>query len=230
MNIKTITLQERGLRGMKVTYNEPEKSNNKIMTSDTNKTKRHPIHLGLEIPFKDLRFHLLQIHGRINDGMTKHDMDCVIEQCEVTAVEFNPEYFVIKGTLGCFADKEVELKTPKVDAGDEYEHFDTVINILKKIIEETKLYLAGDVKLDDTELVFRWIGAGKEKGVDMDSFNAMSEEEQKEFCQNILETNFGATIFMPEDLGIGEADEEKVEAIESFVLDPQKETVILPAK
>jgi hypothetical protein len=58
----------------------------------------------------------------------------------------------------------------------------------------------------------------------------MSEEEQKEFCQNILETNFGATIFMPEDLGIGEVDEEQSQAIESFVLDPQKETVILPAK
>lgn len=229
MNIKTITLQERGLRGMVVVYNEPEKSNNKIMTSDMKKTKRHPIHLGLEIPFKDLRFHLLQIRGLINDKMTKHDMDCIIEQCDVTHVEFNPEYFVIKGKIGVFADKEGPLETPKVDIGDEYEYFDTVINILKKIIEETKLYLTGDVKVEDTEIVMRWIGAGKEKGVDMDSFKAMSDEEQKEFCQNILETNFGATIFMPEDLGIGE-QEEIGEAQESFVLDPEKETIILPAK
>lgn len=226
MNIKNITLADGGLKGLQIIYNEPDKQGSKLLVSDIKKKRRHPIHLGLEIPFKDLRYHLLYAYSLIRDGMTKHDIDVLVEQCEITGVDLDPEYFMIKGTLGSFGDKSVSLATAKVQEDDGYEHFDAVINILKTIIEETKLYLAGDVKVDDNEIVFRWIGAGKEKEFDLDSFNSLPDEEKKVLCQEILEKNFGATVLMEEDISFGEAAEES----DSIELSMEAETIILPAK
>ena len=235
MNIKKITLQEGGLKGLQVVYNEPEKQGGKILTSDMKKTKRHPIHLGLEVPFKDLRYHLLKIRGMIKEDMTKWDIDCQVENCNVTSVDINPDYFVINGFTTVF-EKEAPLSTPKVDTGDEYEHFEAVVNIIKKIIEETKLYLAGDVHVEDIEIVQKWIGAGKEKGFDIDSFNALSPEEKKDLCQKILEESFGAVVIMDEEADISQVSTDEVTANfkfgenETFEVSLEKETIILPAK
>lgn len=225
MDITNIKLQNSGFKGFDVIYLKEEEGRIKI--NKITERPRRPIHLGLEIPFKDLRYHLLQLCDIVQDGMEKNDVDALISECEVTEVEIDPGYFVIKGTKNKFADKSFVLKTVKVQAEDDYEYFDAVTKIIEKIVEETQHYLAGDAKVTDEEITMRWIGAGKEKGVDMDSFNQMSDDEKKEFCQGILEKSFGAVVIMAEDINLSDIDEEDSD-YEPIIIDPQAEMVKIP--
>lgn len=233
MDIKSIKLVNSGFKGFDaVILKEEEREGHKKINKKTERP-RHPIHLGLEIPFKDLRYHLLQICQVINEDMRKDEVDALISECEVESVVIEPEHFVIKGIKHCFSEKMFPLTTPKVDSSDDYEHYDTVMKIIERIVEEAEHYLSGDVKVSDEEAAMRWIGAGKEKGVDMDAFNLMSPEEQKEFCSGILEKMYGATVLMPEDVEQGSADftpDTEQGEQDEFVIDPSMESIKLPAK
>lgn len=205
MKIKAIKLVDSGFKGMEVVYLKNELKDGRTVINEIKEKRRHPIHFGLEVPFKDLRFHLLRICDVLNDRMGKEEIDSAIYNCEVLAIEFSDDYFVIKGKKEVFLGKSISLKSPKVEDGDCYEYFGAVNGIIEKIVEETQLYMSGIVKVDNTEVVLRYIGAGKEKGFDMDSFNALSDEEQKEFTVNLIQNKFGGIVLMGDDVEIAES-------------------------
>lgn len=231
MDIINIKLQNSGFNGLDVVYLKEEEKEGRKKVNKITERPRHPVHFGLEIPFKDLRYHLLQLCDIIHEGMNKNDVDSSISECEVMELEIGPEYFVIKGTKNKFADKSFVLKTVKVQEEDGYQFYDTVNKIIENIVEETTNYLTGKANVTDEEITMRWIGAGKEKGVDMNVFNEMSDDEKKEFCQGILEKSFGAVVIMAEDIDISDIQES--ETIESnpdniIVIDAQAETIKIP--
>lgn len=223
MNIKKVALSNSGFKGVSVEYTEPNLRDGKEGKKLTKDKLDHPIHLGLERPFKDLRFHLLEICNIIHDGMAKKDVDYAIAQCEVTGIKIDGSEFAIIGSKDVFEEKSFKLETPMVSEADGYEHYASVAILIGKIIEETKLYFRGEVKVTNEELVERWVAAGKDKDYDTDAYNNMTTEEKQEYLVGILENKFGLVV-----LGASDYSVEVAEAMEeSHEIDQNEDTVVI---
>lgn len=237
MNIKKIVLKNGGFKGAEVTFLREENKDGRPFINEVIEKRKHPIHLGLETMFKDLRFYLLDITGVLKGDEDKSTKDYIILETEVLSLEFDAVRFCIGGEKNVFADKVVKLKTPKVDDGDMYDHYDTVMKMIGAICEETKEYMAGTKKVDDVEVAVRYVQAGKSKDVTPEQLKAMSADQLKEFAVKLLESNFGAVVMMNEDFEPSESDtavavEEALEVVEAeeveeIVID--SEEIVIPA-
>lgn len=232
MQITKVELVGAGFKGMNVTYikEDPKGGINKM--KEVTERPRHPIQLNLEIPFKDLRYYLLNICDILGEDLDKFEKDSLMNDCEVTAIELVGGCIVIKGTKSVFGDKAFKLTTPKVEEEDGYFHYDTLKSIVEKLIEETKMYLAGSVVVDNTEVVARWIGAGKSKGFDIESFNALSADEREKFCTQVLENDFGKAVLGMSDFSVNEEEEEEEPVIEGedIIIEQGADAILIPAK
>ena len=226
MNIKKISLKGAGFKGAEVTYLREEEKNGRPFINEVVEKRKHPIHLGLETMFKDLRFYLLDITGMLRGDEDKNTKDYTILESEVVSIEFNAGMFCITGEKRVFADKVVKLKTPKVDDKDQYEHFDTVQKMIEAIVEETKEYLAGTKKVDDVEVAVRWVQGGHAKDVTEDQLKAMTPEQLKKFATELLENNFGAVVMMNDDFA-SSVDVDVEEALEGVKEDDVKEDEVV---
>lgn len=227
MNIKSVTLTNVGRKGLSVEYTQPsERKGSPTKKPEIKKENLpYPIHLGLEVPFKDLRYHLLSLCDIISSDMDKNDKDSLISQCEVVKIIVDGNSFVIKGTKENRAGKLFELKTPKEEEADSYEDYEAVVAIIGKILEETKLYLKGDVVVTMEEMTLRFIGSMKQEDKDKDGYDDMDETQKRQYLADKLEKIYGCVVLMPEDVEINSSDEE-----ESMIIDPQAEVITLPAK
>lgn len=214
MQIKSIKLQNGGFKGIVVEYTESNPREGRDVIKTSKDTIRHPIHLGLEKPFKDLRFHLLEICNIVRGDMDKKDIDYTILESEITGIKIDGDGFSILGTKEAFAGKRFKIETPLVTDEDGYEHYESVIALVATIVEETKVYMKGDAKVTDNELVERWVRAGKEKGFDYDSFAALPPEERGELCTRVLEVQFGKSVLGGDDFTIEHVSTQEV--IEQF--------------
>jgi hypothetical protein len=238
MNISKITLTDGGLKGIKVEYTEPNEKDGRSKFDVIKKQIKHPIHLGLEKPFNDLRVHLLEIFGIIEGHMNKAEKDAYIAECNVTGIVIGTDEFTIVGEKEVFGGKYAPLATPKIDIADEYYNFEAVVAIIKTIIEETKSYMAGEVKVTDEEAFERWMEQrAKAKPEVKSAFEEMSPEEQKEFMSEILQNKFGAVVMLPEDFTVSTGADEEAEQDagedqgESIVIDLNSpEPIKIPAK
>lgn len=225
MNIKVIKLQNNGFKGITVEYTEPNPREGRDAIKTTKDTIRHPIHLGLEKPFKDLRFHLLEICNIVRGNMDKQEIDYTVLESEVTGIKIDGDGFAILGTKEVFSGKAFKIETPMVTEDDGYEHYESVIALLNTIVEETKVYMRGEVNVTDDELTYRWVQAGKQKGFDIDSFNALSAEEKKQLCSDILEKSFGMVVMGGDDFTIEHVPTEEVTA--DFVINSNDNVIEL---
>lgn len=223
MNIKVVKLTNSGFKGMSVEYTEPNLRDGKEGKKLTKDKLDHPIHLGLERPFKDLRFHLLEICNIIHDGMAKKDVDYAIAQCEITGIKIDGSEFAIIGSKDVFEEKSFKLETPMVSEADGYEHYASVAILIGKIIEETKLYFRGEVKVTEDELIQRWVEAGKDKDHDVDAYANMTIEEKIEYHRDILENKFGFVVLGNTDFSVEIAEEQETE----HEIDQNEDTVVI---
>ncbi len=237
MEIKSIKLVNGGFKGLVVEYTEPNEKDGRSKFDTIKKTVRHPIHLGLEKPFKDLRFHLLEICDIISDDMKKNVIDNKVAETEMSQIKIDGSEFILFGEKDKFENKSFKLETPLTGEADAYEHYDSVAALITTIIEETKLYMQGKAVVTDDEIAQRWIMAGKEKGFDIDSFNALSAEEKRDLCTSILEKSFGMVVMGGDDFAIEHVSTEEVtaefkqeieESEETIVIEMQPEPVKLP--
>ena len=206
MNIKSISLLEAGFKGAVVKYLREEQKNGRPFINEVTEKRKHPIHLSLETMFKDLRFHLLDITGLLRGDEDKAMKDYTIADCEVTGIEFDAASFTLIGEKKVFADKTIKLKTCKVTDEDMYDQFETVQNMITAIVEETKEYLAGTKKVDDVEVLQRWVNAGKSKDLTPETLSSYTPEQLKEFAVSLIEKNFGGIVMLSEDLDVSEVD------------------------
>ncbi len=225
MEIKKIVLLDGGFKGMKVWYKDPNERNSRMKNDTVGRKIEHPIHLGLEKPFKDLRFHLLEICEILNGDMDKKDVDQAIAEAEMIGVTIDGNGFVLSGTKEVLEGKEFKLETPSIGEEDGYEHYESVAILIGLILEETKVYIRGEAKVTDEEVVERWIKADKQKGFDINSFNALSAEEKKEMCQEILEKSFGCVVLGGDDFTTEIISTEEVTADFKQELDPEQDVI-----
>lgn len=206
MNIKKIVLQGSGFKGAVVTYLREEEKNGRPFINEVTEKRKHPIHLSLEKMFKDLRYHLLDITGLLRGDEDKAMKDYTIQECEVVGIEFDAASFILSGEKKVFADKAIKLKTCKVTEEDMYEHFETVQNLIQAIVEETKEYLAGTKKVDDVEVLQRWVQAGKSKELTEESLKNYTPEQLLEFGRKLIENRFGGIVLLDNDMDISNVD------------------------
>jgi ribosomal protein L14E/L6E/L27E len=226
MIIKAVKLKNNGFNGLAVDYlTEVIKANRKTMKL-TKDFPKDPIHKDLENLFKDLREHLLDI-CEITQKMDEKEKMFIIHESEVTGVEFDTEGFVIHGHKQIFGNKKYALNTPKVEEIDAYYKFEDVMDIMRSIATETKLYLDGEKKVSDEELVERWVAAGKDKSMDMETFKGLTAEEQAKFCSDFLQKQFGAVVLMNEEMDLsGMETSGMIEELQSEFTVSEEETII----
>lgn len=229
MNIKKISLQNSGFKGAVVTYLREEQKNGRPFINEVIEKRKHPIHLGLEKMFKDLRPFLLELTGNLQGTEDRQSKEYIIQDAEIISVEFDALSFVLKGERKCFADKSHPLKTCKVQEEDNYEHFETVQKLIVSIVEETKEYLAGTKKVDDVEVAWRFVQAGKHKEMTEEVLKGYSPEQVKEFATKLLENSFGSVVmhnddFVPDGEILTEAIEKEI--AETVIEDVSEEVVI----
>lgn len=215
--IRKVTLQASGLKGLIIEGTYESVKDNKIVINNYKDTVKHPITLDLEDKVKDLRFNLLEICGLITDSSRKDEKLSLLGGCEVMSVEFQPErdYFVIKGMSRVFDTKYIKLTTPKVDNSDGYENYDTVVKIIEAVFYEVDQYAKGLKKISDEELALSFIRHGKDVSVDEDAFSKMSNDEKADYCQKVLE-KLGCLVIRNEELDTEDIDlTEEVEELKA---------------
>jgi hypothetical protein len=205
--IRKVTLQASGLKGLIIEGTYESVKDNKIVINNYKDTVKHPITLDLEDKVKDLRFNLLEICGLITDSSRKDEKLSLLGGSEVVSVEYQPErdYFIIKGMSRVFDTKYIKLTTPKVDNSDGYENYDTVVKIIEAVFYEVDQYAKGLKKISDEELALSFIRHGKGGEIDEDAFMKMNNEEKAEYCTKVLE-KLGCLVIRNEDMDINDVD------------------------
>jgi hypothetical protein len=221
--ISKITVNAGGLKGLILEGREDVAKNNKITEDGFKLTKKHPISRDLEDKLKEFRFFALNICGLITDSTTKNEKLMLLDGCDVLSIEFEKGvtgYFKIKVASRVFDTKTITLSTPKTDSSDDYEYFDTVMNVVESLLEEVEQYEKGLKQISDEDLMISYISHGKDKSMDLDKLNEMSAEEKADYCQSILE-KLGCLVIRPDEVyEEGEIEEVSLETnVQPLMLD-----------
>lgn len=230
MNIKTVKLTQGGFKGAEVHYFIEEVKSNRTVMTLIKKYPKDPIHKDLENLFKELRSHILDL-CEITTSMDESQVKFTVLETNVTGIEFDSDGFIIHGYKETIGDKKLPLNPPKIEEIDNYDKFHDVMDIMRSIALETKQYLEGSKKVSDMEIAERWVAAGKDKSMDMETFKGLTAEQQLEFCTNFIEKQYGGIVMTPDnDL----TDMDNTEAIEKmqteFNVNLNDEETIIPIK
>jgi len=188
--IEKVVVQVGGLKGLILEGFQPSVKENKLVNNRFKDTIKHPIHVALEGGIGDLRFAVLEICGLLQDTTNKNVRASILSNCEILAIEFelgDTPWFKIKASSRVFDEKSHTICTPKVDAEDGYEHFNTVITIIKSILEEVSHYVNKTKVISDEELMESFVKHGKGKGIDRQMLEEMSFEDRAEWLHKALE-------------------------------------------
>lgn len=207
MNIRKVVLADEGFKGAVIEFFQEEEKNGRKQLVLTKKYPHNPVHLGLEKMFKELRIHLLQICGLINDEMDTNIQAQVVLETIVDTIELDTETITLSGTKQVFENKYIKLKTCKLQDADNYVQFDMLNDLIQNICVETEEYLAGTKKVDDTEVAVRYVEMGKAKGVNIEEVKALPPDQLKDWATKVLESGFGSFVIHAEDM---ETDEKNV--------------------
>lgn len=187
MQIKQIKIKDSGFKGLEISRYENYTKNKVNHIKEVIDKPKDPIHGDLRNLINDLRVHLLDICGQIT-GMEEMEVKYAVSDSEVTTIKTEKNGFVIGGEKKTdYNNKYIKLETPKIDADDNYHGFNQVMEIIENIVKETELYMNGSKIISNEEVVMQYLMAGKDKKMTVEQFEAMSEEEQKEFYRNKCE-------------------------------------------
>lgn len=228
MNIKLVKLKSGGFSGAEIHRVEEVVKANRKTYKPIKEYPKDPIHKDLENLFLDLREHLASIVGVIDEHTDEKDAMFILHDIEASGIEFDSEGFIIHGSKKVFGNKKVNLSTPKVEEIDSYDKFHDVMEIARLISIETKLYLDGEKKVSDEELVERWISAGRDKNMNMEAFNNLSSEDQRDFCTKFLEDQYGAIVLHNSELVSDDELANVVEVETEFTIGNNDDEVVVP--
>lgn len=179
LKINSVKLVNSGLKGIVVTYAQASEKNTRSFIDEHVSKKKAPIHTELEEGFESLREPLLEICGY-------PDPSAIVNDVEVTGLTYSDRGFIITGKYKILGgDKTINLVTPIIRDGEEYEGFAPVAVIMDNIYEEVKSYMSGAKVFSDEQLVLKF-NSDKED-FDQETFKKLSKTEQRDFATKILE-------------------------------------------
>ena len=195
MEINSVKLVNQGAKGIILTYALASDKGTRSFIDEHTSKKKAPIHEELEVAFESLRRHLLDICAY--ESADNEEGKYNISRTEITGVTYNNKGFVLCGKYKILGgDKTINLVTPLLKDGEDYESFPEVCVILDNIYAEVKSYMAGEKTFSDEQLVIKF-NAGKED-FDAESFKAMSKEEKRDLATSILEEMGSIVMHGPE--------------------------------
>lgn len=201
MNVKKITLKERGFKGMKVRYTILDQKDGSTWVTPADQNPSYPIPLVMEKLLRELRGHLLNICDVCQNPHTEDEFTYAVNDTEIVSVERDGDGFEISG-LKKAGDKHLKYTTYWVEEGD-YDAYKDVMDIIKDIMNETKEYLAGNRQITTEELgqrlIQNLIRKGKKGESELNEFQNMSDEDKKAYCTKYLEDT-GAIVISHEDI------------------------------
>lgn len=190
LKINSVKLVNSGLKGIVVTYAQASEKNTRSFIDEHVSKKKAPIHEELETGFESLREPLLEICGY-------PDPSAVVNDVEVTGITYSDRGFIITGKYKILGgDKMINLVTPIIRDGEEYEGFAPVAVIMDNIYEEVKSYMSGAKVFSDEKLVLKF-NSDKED-FDQETFKKLSKIEQRDFATKILE-GFNSIVYHIEE-------------------------------
>ena len=218
MNIYLIKTINGGFKGLETSFTEDRvEKNGRKFVDDITKEKNDPIHLALDKPIKALRKYLLEICGIIGDHTDQLETDYAVAETDIISIRMTKTLFVIEGEKEWLNDKRFKLKTPKIEKKDNYVNYDAVMELIEDIKKEAEIYMKGKAKVTDEECAIRFITSGKDKSMNIDEYNSMSQEEKLDFHKRIIEEEFGGFVMTQEDVL-----DDKEEIQEEQVIDLKK--------
>lgn len=201
--ISKIKLKDGGFKGVEVTYTYPQEKDGLIWANEHIEKRKHPIHTDLKKAINDLRNFMLEVYNYIPDGLSVADKDYLIEDTRVIQIDIcGTDSFKLSGDMRLIGDKVGKIPGIKVEAADGYAHFETVMNIIKVIKDETMEYMAGKKKLDEGQFMLDF---AKKRGdeVLIKEFASMGTKEKMDKCREFLE-QCGGIVLINEELDVNE--------------------------
>ena len=196
MNIRKVSLNNGGFKGAEVHFLQEEEKSGKSQIVLHKTYPKNPVHMGLEKLFKDLRGHILNIYDIRSDEEAVNDF--YINQTIVHTVECDLDCIVLHGQREVCDGKVVPLKSHKIQMQDDYDNYEDLRAIVERIAEETIEYLRGNVKIEDKELIERYLKA-RHKDDAISSLEGMTAEQMQEFVTKIVEKGMGGFVMLPDD-------------------------------
>lgn len=217
--IRKISLNVSGLKGLILEGTYETYKENKLVINGFKDTIRNPIHLELEDKIKELRFFALEVCGLITDSTNKHEKQTLLEQADIVSLEFEKGidgFFKLKCTSRVFDDKTQNLTTPKVDIMDNYEYYDTVMNIIEAILVEVDQYAKGLKKVTDEEIMLTYVRLKKDKDMDLEKVMLLDSDARAAYIETVSKKlGFIANVMEVDEIDEEELDEELVEETET---------------
>lgn len=190
MIITKIKLVAEGFKGLEVEYKTENVKDGKPVLQEYFVETKHPIHKALETLFRDLRIHLLYRCDLTFESDSLSRKGILLNETEVRAVKYE-DGITIFGAKEVSGGRVYKLDTPITDETDGYENYGNLLKLVHAIIEETKLYMSGEVKVSEEEIITRWIEAGKAKDMSIDLYEGMDTEEKRELRTRELQKIYG---------------------------------------
>lgn len=186
MELYKIKLQKLGLGGVELSYIKTSKKGI-YNYNDEYKTKfKAPASLKLREMIQSLDDHLVLI-CRLNGSEASR------ESIRVTGVESDSAtYFRIYAQVRTFDNTSFEIVTPKIIDGTEYKGFDNVMDVIRDVFEEAKLYVETE-KMPSEEFILDMYSENINKDL-----SELSEDEKVEQAREVIE-KFGGIVMMDED-------------------------------
>ena len=205
IRIKKVKFTNSGLRGLVVEYEKVTMKEDREFRNEHKDILKAPVHYELEKWMQALKKDLLDICG-YDDG--EDNRKVLMNNLEVSGVTAGEGSFVIVGKMRVLGAKTINLVTPNIKEDDECEGYESVMNIVKAIYQETMVYMEGNSVMEDEQLVIKF-NSGKNDFSESE-FMAMSKEDKKRIATEILEKQGSIVIHNEEmDEAENEPKEEK---------------------
>jgi hypothetical protein len=208
MNIRSIKLVNKGLKGAILEYDDSKSVNDLTFVNGFKERHKAPVPGVLKDEMGRLRYFLLSICGYLEDGMEEHfDLErsivrkgaegsderfrlmSLVGDLELEELKFDGNNFILIGMMSTkIGNKKVKLKSPMIGATDEFEYYDNVKELLESCFAMVKKYAMGDISQNSEQFVLDFY---EHKGMSRDEseelLSGMGEQEKKDFMREALE-------------------------------------------
>jgi hypothetical protein len=180
--IGSVKLVNGGMKGLSMKYLETSVRNGMTFLDEVTRQKKVPIHGELMNLFENLGSYLLDICGYTTNELERR---ILLQNLEITGVDAGTDRFIIKGKLKILnGGKVISLVTPLIKEADEFDGFDSVMELVTEIYSETKSYIGGKM-MSNEQLVMTFY---KDKeGFNEKEFAKLPEEERKRIALEVMD-------------------------------------------
>ena len=248
MKLKKLVLLDNGFKGIKIVVNEKHQKENDItVIDDVVRTRKVPVPQALRSKILKLKYFYLILTGHVDqgwadviDGETLPDKKFsksaeleIVQLWDNTHIDgfsISSNGFDITGSIMTVYGKYIKVSTPHITEGDDFGHYDRVLDIIGEIANEMTDYFANATLQISApkQYLLNFVGNDEQEIARVES---MSDEDLEDEMIRKLEEKGHVVFGKDEMIGIGEGEEveEEDDRLEKEPL-PEPTDEVLEAK